>query len=145
MCYQFIKIFRYTLLATSRSTSPSSRLRDNYPQFSGYRQTGTVPKKNTGIPRSLANSRETSPSRATQYNSLSRRNVYGTGSPRRSDRPPLAARPVQAQKMLQQSRDAENALVSAFVRFFSRKMKFFLVNLNLIYLNLNLVKNFEFY
>lgn len=108
-------------VATSRSTSPSSRLRDNYPQYSVYRQTGTVPKKNTGIPRSLANSRETSPNRGNQYNSLNRRNVYGTGSPRRSDRPPIAARPVQAQKMLQQSREAEQALASALVSFFGRK------------------------
>uniref|UniRef100_A0A182SYS0 TOG domain-containing protein n=1 Tax=Anopheles maculatus TaxID=74869 RepID=A0A182SYS0_9DIPT len=77
-----------------------------------YRQTGTVPKKTqSGIPRSLANSRETSPTRShTQFGSL-RRPAYGTGSPRR---PPLnPGRPVLAQKILQQSREAENALADA--------------------------------
>uniref|UniRef100_A0A182RFM7 TOG domain-containing protein n=1 Tax=Anopheles funestus TaxID=62324 RepID=A0A182RFM7_ANOFN len=98
---------------TSRSTSPSSKLRDMYSGVTSlYRQTGTVPKKTqSGIPRSLANSRETSPTRThTQFGSL-RRPAYGTGSPRR---PPLnPGRPVLAQKILQQSREAENALADA--------------------------------
>ncbi|XP_049292642.1 CLIP-associating protein isoform X6 [Anopheles funestus] len=98
---------------TSRSTSPSSKLRDMYSGVTSlYRQTGTVPKKTqSGIPRSLANSRETSPTRShTQFGSL-RRPAYGTGSPRR---PPLnPGRPVLAQKILQQSREAENALADA--------------------------------
>ncbi|XP_052899259.1 CLIP-associating protein [Anopheles moucheti] len=98
---------------TSRSTSPSSKLRDMYSGVTSlYRQTGTVPKKTqSGIPRSLANSRETSPTRShTQFGSL-RRPGYGTGSPRR---PPLnPGRPVLAQKILQQSREAENALADA--------------------------------
>lgn len=98
---------------TSRSTSPSSKLRDNFGIPSIYKQTGTVPKKSSGIPRSLANSRETSPTRGTQFGSL-RRNVYGTNSPRRPDRPPVnPGRPVLMQKMLQQSREAENALADA--------------------------------
>lgn len=99
--------------ATSRSTSPSSRLQ--YGGYSAYRQTGTVPKKSTtGIPRSLANSRETSPSRGGQFNSLNRRTVNNTSSPRRAERPPLnPGRPVLAQKMLQQSREAESALADA--------------------------------
>ncbi|XP_058839052.1 CLIP-associating protein isoform X5 [Topomyia yanbarensis] len=98
---------------TSRSTSPSSKLRDNFGIPSLYKQTGTVPKKTSGIPRSLANSRETSPTRGTQFGSL-RRNVYGTSSPRRLDRPPLnPGRPVLAQKILQQSREAETALADA--------------------------------
>ncbi|XP_062552163.1 CLIP-associating protein isoform X8 [Armigeres subalbatus] len=98
---------------TSRSTSPSSKLRDNFSIASIYKQTGTIPKKNSGIPRSLANSRETSPTRGTQFGSL-RRNVYGTNSPRRLDRPPVnPGRPVLAQKILQQSREAENALADA--------------------------------
>lgn len=98
---------------TSRSTSPSSKLRDNFGIPSIYKQTGTIPKKSSGIPRSLANSRETSPTRGTQFGSL-RRNVYGTNSPRRLDRPPVnPARPVLAQKILQQSREAENALADA--------------------------------
>ncbi|XP_055625221.1 CLIP-associating protein isoform X3 [Toxorhynchites rutilus septentrionalis] len=95
---------------TSRSTSPSNKLRDNFGIPSVYKQTGTVPKKSSGIPRSLANSRETSPTRTTQFGSL-RRNVYGTNSPRR---PPVnPGRPVLAQKILQQSREAENALADA--------------------------------
>ncbi|XP_040158828.1 CLIP-associating protein isoform X7 [Anopheles arabiensis] len=98
---------------TSRSTSPSSKLRDMYSGVTSiYRQTGTVPKKaQSGIPRSLANSRETSPTRShTQFGSL-RRTAYGTSSPRR---PPLnPGRPVLAQKILQQSREAENALADA--------------------------------
>ncbi|XP_055538190.1 CLIP-associating protein isoform X3 [Wyeomyia smithii] len=98
---------------TSRSTSPSSKLRDTYGIPSLYRQTGTVPKKVSGIPRSLANSRETSPTRGTQFGSL-RRAVYSTNSPRRLDRPPVnPGRPVLAQKILQQSREAENALADA--------------------------------
>ncbi len=63
----------------------------------------------------MANSRETSPSRGTQYG-LNRRNMYSaaTSSPRRVERPPLnPGRPVLAQKMLQQSREAENALADA--------------------------------
>ncbi|KXJ72138.1 hypothetical protein RP20_CCG018774 [Aedes albopictus] len=98
---------------TSRSTSPSSKLRDTYGIASIYKQTGTIPKKNSGIPRSLVNSRETSPTRGTQFGSL-RRNVYGTNSPRRLDRPPVnPGRPVLAQKILQQSREAESALADA--------------------------------
>uniref|UniRef100_W4VRQ5 Putative microtubule associated-protein orbit n=1 Tax=Corethrella appendiculata TaxID=1370023 RepID=W4VRQ5_9DIPT len=99
---------------TSRSTSPSNRLRENFSTYSAYRQTGTVPKKSSGIPRSLANSRETSPTRtSTQFGSL-RRNMYSTNSPRRPDRPPVnPGRPVLAQKILQQSREAENALADA--------------------------------
>lgn len=100
-------------LASSRSTSPSSRLHHYTPGYSVYRQTGTVPKKTTtGIPRSLANSRETSPSRSgSQFNSLNRRQIYNTSSPRRAERPPLnPGRQYSAQKILQQSREAESAL-----------------------------------
>lgn len=103
------------LLASSRSTSPSSRLHHYSPGYSAYRQTGTVPKKTTGIPRSLANSRETSPSRSgSQFNSLNRRQIYNTSSPRRAERPPLnPGRQYSAQKILQQSRDAEATLTDA--------------------------------
>lgn len=96
------------ILASSRSTSPSSRLHHYTPGYS-YRQTGTIPKKTTGIPRSLANSRETSPSRGTpQFGSLNRRQVYNTSSPRRAERPPLnPGRLNSTQKLLQQSREAE--------------------------------------
>ncbi|GAB0096245.1 CLIP-associating protein [Sergentomyia squamirostris] len=93
---------------TSRSTSPSSRLKEPYSTYATYRQTGTVPKKASGIPRSLANSRETSPTR-TQSSAI-KRNVYGS-NPRR---PPInPGRPLMAQKILQQSREQENALADA--------------------------------
>ncbi|XP_037906156.1 CLIP-associating protein isoform X9 [Hermetia illucens] len=92
----------------SRSTSPSAKLREMYGSYTSYRQTGTVPKKTSGIPRSLANSRETSPTRGGL-----KRGMYAN-SPRRPDRPPInPARPVLAQKILQQSREAESALADA--------------------------------
>lgn len=73
-----------------------------------------MPKKSSGIPRSLANSRETSPTRigtgANQFGSL-RRNMYGTGTTPR--RPPVnPPRPLMAQKMLQQSLEAENEIAN---------------------------------
>lgn len=94
----------------SRSTSPSSKLRELLPH---YRQmTGTIPKKASGIPRSLANSRETSPTRTSS--SQMKRSIYNTGSnSRRTPERTNAARPLLAQKMLQQSREAENALADA--------------------------------
>ena len=57
-------------------------------------------------------SRETSPNRGTGMSRFRRG----------SDRPPLspASRPVLAQKILQQSREAENALADAFVSLFRR-------------------------
>lgn len=70
-------------------------------------------------------SRETSPSRGTGSISRFRRG---------SDRPPLspASRPVLAQKILQQSREAETALADAFVSF-----NFFLfTNKNMINMNM---------
>lgn len=107
-----------SILASSRSTSPSSRLHHYTPGYSAYRQTGTVPKKTptaTGIPRSLANSRETSPSRnGSQFGSLNRRQINNTSSPRRAERPPLnPGRQYSAQKILQQSREAESTLTDA--------------------------------
>ncbi|XP_055919467.1 CLIP-associating protein isoform X9 [Eupeodes corollae] len=95
----------------SRSTSPSSKQRSMFGSYTSYRPTGTIPKpKASGIPRSLANSRETSPTRGATI----RRNVYSTNTPRRSERPPInPGRPVLAQRMLQQSREAENALADA--------------------------------
>lgn len=65
----------------------------------------------SGIPRSTTGSRDTSregsPTRGQSLNRF-RRN---------SDRPPLspASRPVMAQKILQQSREAESALADALV------------------------------
>ncbi|XP_054732110.1 CLIP-associating protein-like [Anastrepha obliqua] len=92
----------------SRSTSPSSKLREQY----GYRPiTGTIPKKASGIPRSLTSSRETSPTRVAM-----KRSIYSTNSsmgsarrtPERSN-----SRPLTATRILQQSREAENALADA--------------------------------
>lgn len=78
--------------------------------YSAYKPTGTIPKKASGIPRSLANSRETSPTRGA----VVKRNLYPTNTPRRTERPPLnAGRPVLAAKILQQSREAETALAGA--------------------------------
>ncbi|XP_067612657.1 CLIP-associating protein [Eurosta solidaginis] len=93
----------------SRSTSPSAKLRE---QYGGYRPiTGTIPKKASGIPRSLTSSRETSPTRVCM-----KRSVYATNStagsarrtPERSN-----VRPLAAARILQQSREAENALADA--------------------------------
>lgn len=70
----------------------------------------------SGIPRSTQGSRdtsrETSPSRSTNITNRFRRG---------GDRPPIspASRPVLAQKILQQSREAENALADVFVSYFS--------------------------
>lgn len=98
-------------LATSRSTSPSSRLYS----ISTLRQTGTIPKKNPVIPRSLVNSRETSPTRNGHQS------VRRLGYPRRPERPPIIpSRPILAQKMLQASREAETALADALVIFSDR-------------------------
>lgn len=84
-----------------------------YGSYSSYKPTGTIPKKASGIPRSLANSRETSP---TRVNTM-KRSIYSTNSPRRPERPPVnpIRPPVLAQKMLQQSREAESALADALV------------------------------
>lgn len=81
-----------------------------YGSYSAYKPTGTIPKKASGIPRSLANSRETSPTKGA----VVKRNIYSTNTSRRPDRPPLhTGRPVLAQKILQQSREAETALAGA--------------------------------
>lgn len=105
-------------VATSRSTSPSSRLYSGQYQ-SAYRQTGTVPKRTPGIPRSLANSRETSPTRYSVHNTIRRLGYMPSHSPRRQERPPLnpTRPPVLTQKILQASREAENALADVLVGF----------------------------
>ncbi|KAJ8972441.1 hypothetical protein NQ317_000032 [Molorchus minor] len=94
---------------TSRSGSPSSRLTYLYQRTTDH-ESPRPRRLSSGIPRSTQGSRdasrETSPNRGS---SLSR---FRRGS----DRPPLspASRPVLAQKILQQSREAENALADAF-------------------------------
>ncbi|XP_050313911.1 CLIP-associating protein 1-A isoform X2 [Anthonomus grandis grandis] len=95
---------------TSRSGSPSSRLAYLYNR-SAEHESPRPRRLSSGIPRSTQGSRdtsrETSPSRGS---SLSRFR-------RSTDRPPLspASRPVLAQKILQQSREAESALADAFM------------------------------
>ncbi|KAL1513059.1 hypothetical protein ABEB36_002537 [Hypothenemus hampei] len=94
---------------TSRSGSPSSRLAYLYNRSTDH-DSPRPRRLSSGIPRSSQGSRdtsrETSPSRSS---GLSR---FRRGS----DRPPLspASRPVLAQKILQQSREAESALADAF-------------------------------
>lgn len=98
--------------ATSRSGSPS------YRQTYIYNRGGTLEHDSprriiSGIPRSTAGSRDTSREGSpTRGQSLSRFR-------RNSDRPPLspATRPVMAQKILQQSREAESALADALVSY----------------------------
>lgn len=109
---------RFVSVAASRSTSPSSRLYSLGYQ-SAYKQTGTIPKKTPSsvIPRSLVNSRETSPTRSNNVHHTIRRLGYmPSHSPRRQERPPIIpSRPVLAQKILQASREAESALADALV------------------------------
>lgn len=90
--------------------------------MSACRQTGTIPKKTPIIPRSLANSRETSPTRNGVHQTVRRLGYLSSSSPRRQERPPIVpSRPVLAQKILQASREAETALADA------------LVNINILY------------
>ncbi|KAK9712512.1 CLASP N terminal [Popillia japonica] len=93
---------------TSRSGSPSARL----PYMYSRCNEGDSPRPrrlSSGIPRSTTGSRDTSRETSpTRTSSMSRYR-------RANDRPPIspAARPVMAQKILQQSREAENALADA--------------------------------
>ncbi|CAH1986214.1 unnamed protein product [Acanthoscelides obtectus] len=93
---------------TSRSGSPSSRLAYIYQRNTGDHDSPRTRRLPSGIPRSTTGSRdgsrETSPTRGPMS-----RFRKGSGS---GERPPLnpASRPVLAQKILQQSREAENAL-----------------------------------
>lgn len=117
------------MTATSRSGSPSSRLAYLYNRSTDHdsprprRLSSGIPRSSQGILLKLVitnflmvnvrtgsrdTSRETSPNRGSGLTTRFRRG---------SDRPPLspATRPVLAQKILQQSREAENALADAFV------------------------------
>lgn len=96
----------------SRSTSPSSKLREHHGIGSYYRPTGTIPKKASGIPRSLTSSRETSPTRGTG-GVIMKRSMYTTGNSRRTPERNQPTRQLAAARLLQQSRDAENALADA--------------------------------
>lgn len=86
---------------TSRSGSPSSRLSYNN---SSYSPNLPRPRRgSSGIPRSTDTSRESSPSRYRHYRSGGRPPIQ----------PSLSRPPVMAQKILQQSREAESALADA--------------------------------
>lgn len=92
-----------------------------------YRQTGTIPKKTPIIPRSLVNSRETSPTRNGVHQTVRRLGYLPSHSPRRPERPPIVpTKPISAQKILQASREAENALADALV--YSQIIYAFLLN-----------------
>ncbi|KAH8380473.1 hypothetical protein KR009_010921 [Drosophila setifemur] len=96
----------------SRSTSPSTKLRDQFGGMGGYYRgaTGAIPKKASGIPRSTASSRETSPTRMGG-GSLMKRSMYSTGSgARRTPERNNPVRPSAAARLLVQSREAENTL-----------------------------------
>ncbi|XP_072390555.1 CLIP-associating protein 1-A isoform X2 [Diabrotica undecimpunctata] len=92
---------------TSRSGSPSSRLAYIYHRAPEH-ESPRPRRLSSGIPRSTQGSRDTS--RETSPNRSMNRFRRG------SDRPPMspASRPVLAQKILQQSREAENALADVF-------------------------------
>ncbi|XP_017770144.1 PREDICTED: CLIP-associating protein isoform X3 [Nicrophorus vespilloides] len=98
---------------TSRSGSPSSRLPYLYGRTHNMDSTDNSPRPrriSSGIPRSTAGSRDTSREASpTRVSTLSR---FRRSS---SDRPPMSpsSRPVMAQKILQQSREAESALADA--------------------------------
>uniref|UniRef100_A0A1A9ZXB3 TOG domain-containing protein n=1 Tax=Glossina pallidipes TaxID=7398 RepID=A0A1A9ZXB3_GLOPL len=93
----------------SRSTSPSSELQEQH-SIGYYRSTGTIPKKASGNPRSLANSRETSPTRSGSV--IMKRSLYTTGSSRRTPERNQPTRQPVAARILQQSREAETALLA---------------------------------
>ncbi|EDW37782.1 GL15047 [Drosophila persimilis] len=98
----------------SRSTSPSTKLRDQFGVGSYYRgATGAIPKKASGIPRSTASSRETSPTRLAggSGGGLMKRSMYSTGSgARRTPERNNPVRPSAAARLLAQSREAEHTL-----------------------------------
>ncbi|EDV96899.1 CLIP-associating protein [Drosophila grimshawi] len=98
----------------SRSTSPSTKMRDHYGMGSYYHRggaTGAIPKKASGIPRSTASSRETSPNRlGSAGGGLMKRSIYSTGSSRRTPERNNPVRSTAASRLLAQSREAENTL-----------------------------------
>ncbi|MPC19931.1 hypothetical protein E2C01_012860 [Portunus trituberculatus] len=104
--------------AGSRSGSPSSRL--SYQTYASPGDSGTMgrTRRRSGIPRSTGTSREPSPTRYTALSGISpskcrSRSISGT-----SEMPPqvpVKSRQVMAQKILQQSREAESALADALV------------------------------
>ncbi|KAG6451585.1 CLIP-associating protein isoform X2 [Manduca sexta] len=95
---------------TSRSSSPSSR---NTGPMSLY----SARRRPSGIPRSLAGSRETSPTRSAAPRSARSSSVVGSAlrrreSTERAERTAPSRTPAATLRLLQQSRDAEHSLRS---------------------------------
>ncbi|KAK8736521.1 hypothetical protein OTU49_005051 [Cherax quadricarinatus] len=102
----------------SRSGSPSSRL--SYATYSSPGDTGTLgrTRRRSGIPRSTGTSREPSPNRYTGLSGISPSKSRSRSISGASEMPPQVpgkSRQVMAQKILQQSREAESALADALV------------------------------
>lgn len=100
-------------LPTSRSGSPSSRL--SYATYGRveHHESPRPRRMSSGIPRSTAGSRDTS--RETSPTRLGVLPRFGSARSGSTSRPPLspASRPVMAQRILQQSIEAESALADA--------------------------------
>ncbi|XP_069987943.1 CLIP-associating protein 2 isoform X20 [Penaeus vannamei] len=108
----------------SRSGSPSSRL--SYATYSSPGDSGTLgrSRRRSGIPRSTGTSREPSPSRYSGLSGISPSKSRSRSISGASEMPPQVpgkSRQVMAQKILQQSREAESALADA-LRSPNRKM-----------------------
>ncbi|XP_037787211.1 CLIP-associating protein 2-like isoform X13 [Penaeus monodon] len=102
----------------SRSGSPSSRL--SYATYSSPGDSGTLgrSRRRSGIPRSTGTSREPSPSRYSGLSGISPSKSRSRSISGASEMPPQVpgkSRQVMAQKILQQSREAESALADALV------------------------------
>ncbi|KAK7070641.1 CLIP-associating protein 1 [Halocaridina rubra] len=103
----------------SRSGSPSSRL--SYATYvSPTGDSGTLgrARRRSGIPRSTGTSREPSPNRYSGLSSLTPSKSRSRSISGASEMPPQVpgkSRQVMAQKILQQSREAESALADALV------------------------------
>ncbi|XP_069183082.1 CLIP-associating protein 1-B isoform X30 [Procambarus clarkii] len=102
----------------SRSGSPSSRL--SYATYSSPGDSGTLgrSRRRSGIPRSTGTSREPSPNRYSGLSGISPSKSRSRSISGASEMPPQVpgkSRQVMAQKILQQSREAESALADALV------------------------------
>ncbi|XP_050734478.1 CLIP-associating protein 2-like isoform X10 [Eriocheir sinensis] len=102
----------------SRSGSPSSRL--SYATYASPGDSGTMgrSRRRSGIPRSTGTSREPSPSRYSALSGISPSKSRSRSISGASEMPPQVpgkSRQVMAQKILQQSREAESALADALV------------------------------
>ncbi|XP_077285270.1 CLIP-associating protein isoform X2 [Arctopsyche grandis] len=99
---------------SSRSSSPISRAPIATNVMTGSSSISRTSRRSSGIPRSLAGSRETSPVRYNIKTNIGKGVGSSVSMGRRlsAERPPPPPRsiPYSSQRLLQQSRDAENAL-----------------------------------